>query len=77
MLNLLPLSHQVPLWMHGDPKQAIYMPHQRVRPGGQINYRILAWEANQLLASSDPYLEAIRLGARPEAGSRKEFFDRS
>ncbi len=76
-LNLLPLAHQVNIWLHGDPKQALYLTWQRVRPGGHINYRALAYEANQLLASSDPYLAALRLTHRPDASSREEFFDRS
>lgn len=77
MLNLLPLAHQVDIWMHGDPKQALYLTTQRVRPGGHINYRALAYEANQLLAASDPYLAAIQLEQRPNPASRDEFFDRS
>lgn len=77
MLNLLPFCHHVPLWMHGNPKQELYMPQQRLKPGGQINYRIAAWDTSQLVANSDPYLEGIRLGARPNPASREEFFDRS
>jgi hypothetical protein len=77
VLNLLPLAHRVDLWMHGDPKQALYLTKQRVRPGGHINYRVLAYEASQLLASSDPYLYALQLEDRPDPTSRAEFFDRS
>ncbi len=77
VLNLLPLAHQVDIWLHGDPKQALYLTMQRVRPGGHINYRALAYEANQLLASYDPYLEALRMNERPDPSSREEFFDRS
>lgn len=77
VLNLLPLAHRVDLWMHGDPKQALYMTRQRVRPGGHINYRAIAYEANQLLARSDPYLSAMALAQRPDPASREEFFDRS
>ncbi len=77
VLNLLPLAHQVDLWMHGDPKQAAYFTMQRSRPGGHINYRSLAYEANQLLAQYDPYLAAMRLSRRPDPASREEFFDRS
>jgi hypothetical protein len=77
VLNLLPLAHQVDVWMHGDPKQALYLTAQRVRPGGHINYRALAYEANQLVASSDPYLSAIQQATRPDPASREEFFDRS
>jgi hypothetical protein len=77
VLNLLPLAHRVDLWMHGDPKQALYLTMQRTRPGGHINYRLLAYEASQLLALSDPYLSALRLETRPDPTSRAEFFDRS
>ncbi len=77
VLNLLPLAHRVDLWMHGDPKQATYLTMQRTRPGGHINYRVLAYEASQLLAASDPYLSALQLEKRPDPASRAEFFDRS
>lgn len=76
IINLLPLAHRVDLWMHGDPKQALYFTHQRSRPGGHINYRMLAYEANQLIADSDPYLSGMRLEKRPDPASRQEFFDR-
>ena len=77
VLNLLPLAHQVDLWMHGDPKQATYFTMQRSRPGGHINYRALAYEANQLLAQYDPYFSAMQFSNRPNPASREEFFDRS
>jgi len=77
ILNLLPLAHQVDLWMHGDPKQALYLTTQRSRPGGHINYRALAYEANRLLSAYDPYLSGIRLSKKPDPTSREEFFDRS
>jgi hypothetical protein len=76
-LNLLPLAHRVDLWMHGDPKQAFYFTMQRSRPGGHINYRALAYEANQLLAAYDPYLSAMRLSKKPDPMNREEFVDRS
>lgn len=76
-INLLPFAHQVDLWMHGNPKQSLYMPHLRVRPGGQITYRIMAWEASKLIADSDPYLSAFEIPQRPDPSSREEFFDRS
>ena len=77
VLNLLPLAHRVDLWMHGDPKQAAYFTAQRSRPGGHINYRSLAYEANQLLAMSDPYLSGMQLSKKPDPSSQEEFFDRS
>jgi len=76
-INLLPLAHQVDLWMHGDPKQALYMTHQRSKPGGHINYRAISFSANQLIADSDPYLEGMRLPKRPDPSNRDEFFNRS
>lgn len=77
VLNLLPLAHQVDLWMHGDPKQALYLTHLRSRPGGHINYRDLAYKANHLIANSDPYLEGLRLSVKPNPQSREEFLNRS
>lgn len=77
VLNLLPLAHRVDLWMHGDPKQSLYLTKQRTRPGGHINYRMLAYEASQLLAISDHYLSALWIKNRPDPKSREEFFDRS
>jgi len=76
-LNLLPLAQQVDLWMHGDPRQALYMTTQRSRPGGHINYRMLAYEANQLLAATEPYLSAVQINKKPDPASREEFLDRS
>jgi hypothetical protein len=63
--------------MHGDPRQALYMTTQRSRPGGHINYRMLAYEANQLLAASEPYLASIQINKKPDPASREEFLDRS
>ena len=77
VLNLLPLAHRVDLWMHGDPKQAAYLTAQRSRPGGHINYRSLAYEANQLLIMNDSYLSGMQLSRKPDPTSREEFFDRS
>lgn len=77
VLNLLPLAHQTDIWMHGDPKQSLYLTHLRVRPGGHINYRDLAYRANQLVADSDPYLASTSLDKKPDPANREEFFDRS
>lgn len=77
IINLLPMAHQMDIWMHGDPKQVLYMTHLRVRPGGHINYRDIAFRMNQLVADSDPYLEGLRLAKKPDPVNREEFFDRS
>lgn len=78
VINLLPLAHRVTMFMHGDPKQALYMTHQRSRNGGHINYRVLAYESNLLISQSDPYLEGMVLSSQaPNPANREEFFDRS
>jgi hypothetical protein len=38
---------------------------------------MLAYEASQLLAISDPYLSALWIKNKPDPKSREEFFDRS
>lgn len=75
-LNLIPLAHQIDIWMHGNPKQALYLTNQRVRPGGHINYRILAYEANQAISNYDQYFESMRLINKPDPSNREQFFDR-
>ena len=77
VLNLLPLAHQTDIWMHGDPKQFLYLTHLRVRNGGHINYRDLAYRANKLIAGSDSYLSGLMLDKNPDPASREELFDRS
>jgi hypothetical protein len=77
ILNLLPLAHKVDFVMHPDPRQALYYTHQRVRGGGHINYRMLAYLSNQLIADSDPGFEGLRLKEQPKLSDRTEFFDRS
>jgi len=78
MLNLLPLGHQTDIWLSGDPKQWLYFTSQRVRPSGHINYRTLAYDANQAIADSDPFLSGMKFDSkRPDPADRLEFFDRS
>ena len=76
MVNLLPLSHQISVWLHFDPKSSVYVPKLRYKPGGQINYRDAAWEISNHIANSDPYLLPLKIDKRPDPGSREEFFDR-
>lgn len=76
VINLLPMAHQMDLWMHGDPKQYLYMTHLRVRPGGHINYRDTAYRMNKLVVGADSYLEGLGLNKKPDPKSREEFFDR-
>ena len=76
MVNLLPLSHQISIWLHLDPKSSVYTSKLRYKPGGQINYRDAAWEISNHIANSDPYLLPLKIDKRPDLGSREEFFDR-
>ncbi len=75
--QLLPLAHMAEIYMSGDPKQAVYMTYQRVRPGGDFDYRNLAYLANNLIANSDGYLIRMSLQDGPNPSNRQEFFDRS
>ena len=75
--NLLPLAHKTELIMHGTPKQAEYLSQLRVRSGGHINYRQIAFDMVKGFADLDPSLDAIRLNKRPDPRNRKEFFNRS
>ena len=66
------------LWMHGSPKDVSYMTDRRRRPGGQINYRIVASDMAQLVSQSEPLLAGLAISSpRPDPNSREEFLDRS
>lgn len=77
--EILPFAHVMKLWLHGSPKEISYMTQLRVRPGGHINYRMLAHLIAQEAARVDPFLDALDFGLenKPDASSRKEFLDRS
>jgi thymidylate synthase ThyX len=78
-LELLPFAHNMKMWMHGSIKEASYMTKLRVRPGGHINYRILAYDIAKNISQSEPFLVGLDLNdnAKPDASSRSEFIDRS
>ncbi len=77
--NVLPLGHSLPIWIHMHPRQASYLPARRVLPGGDNSYRVLAYEANQLLADTHPSMRATRFSAdqKPDLTDRAEFLDRT
>ncbi len=79
MLSLLPNAHSVRFYMSGGPREISYFPQLRVRPGGHINYRALAYDIAQQSAKIDPLLHGTRLPTanKPNPFSREEFFDRS
>lgn len=76
-LNILPLMQNVTLTMHGTPKQMVYMPHLRSRPGGEILYRIAAWETAEQIKQKYPFFsKGLDLGNKPNPRNREEFYDR-
>ena len=74
--EVLPFAHIMKMWLHGSPKEISYMTKLRVRPGGHINYRTLAYLIAEKAAKADPFLEAIKLN-KPNPCSSSEFLDRS
>jgi len=78
LLQLLPLGHIMKIWLHGSPKEISYLTKLRVRPGGHINYRIIAYKMAQLAAGSEPLLAGLGMfEKKPDATSKLEFLDRS
>jgi hypothetical protein len=77
--QLLPFGHIFTSIFHASPKEISYMTQLRVRPGGHINYRYLAYELARLGAESEPLLSALIPDTitKPDANSREEFIDRS
>jgi len=79
VLNLLPFAHKIDYIMHGSPKEVSYMTKLRIRPGGHINYRMLAYMLGQETAKIEPLLSGLgfKKSDKPNLASREEFFDRS
>lgn len=77
--QLLPFGHIFMSIFHASPKEISYMTQLRVRPGGHINYRYLAYELARLGAESEPLLSSLipDIITEPDASSREEFIDRS
>lgn len=78
-IQLLPFAHIFNSFFHASPKEISYMTQLRVRPGGHINYRYLAYEIAKSGAKSESLLEALipENITKPDACSREEFVDRS
>ncbi len=77
-LQLLPFAHVMKMWFHGSPKEISYLTKLRVRPGGHINYRMLAYQMAYEAGQSDPFLKNLTLNEseKPDPSSRAEFIDR-
>jgi hypothetical protein len=78
-VQLLPFAHILTSFFHASPKEISYMTQLRVRPGGHINYRQLAYDIAKLGANSESLLQAMipEHIVKPDACSREEFIDRS
>ncbi len=77
--QLLPFAHIFTSFFHASPKEISYMTQLRVRPGGHINYRQLAYDIAKLGANSESLLQAMipQHLIKPDPCSREEFIDRS
>lgn len=77
--QLLPFAHIFTSFFHASPKEISYMTQLRVRPGGHINYRQLAYDIAKLGANSESLLQSIipEHITKPDPCSRDEFVDRS
>jgi hypothetical protein len=77
LIQLLPFAHQTPLFLHGSPKEISYLTKLRVRPGGHINYRLLAFKIAQRYAQKSKLNSGFGLDSCPDPNSREEFMDRT
>lgn len=76
LANLLPLAHAVPMMMHYNPASELYINSLRVRPGGHINYRVLAWKWAHKNSNTGK-LSRRNPVPKVDVDNRHEFFDRS
>jgi hypothetical protein len=63
--------------LHSSPKGISYFTDRRVRPGGHINYRLLAYQMSEEISKLDPFMAGLKLSDEPNPDSREEFLDRS
>lgn len=77
--SLIPNAQRIRYFLTGGPKEMSYLTQLRIRPGGHINYRLLAYDMAKVASQSDPLLSAMDFGRgqKPDPASRTEFFDRS
>jgi thymidylate synthase ThyX len=78
IIDVLPFAQIMPYIMHGSIKEVSYLTKLRVRTGGHINYRQLAYLMSQEIASFDPAYKVLNSEIKqPNPSSREEFLDRS
>lgn len=73
----LPFGHLMRTIMHASPKEIDYMTKLRVRPGGHINYRQLAYDIAAQTKKIDPLMAGLDVVRAPDPTSHDEFVDRS
>ncbi len=78
-IQLLPFAHVFTSFFHASPKEISYMTQLRIRPGGHINYRYLAYKIIKLSSHSELLMQYIIPDTiiEPDSCSREEFIDRS
>ncbi len=78
IINLLPSGHRIDYFMHASPKEISYLTKLRIRPGGHINYRMLAYLIGEEIKKADPLLSGLgfKKSEKPNPASREEFFNR-
>ncbi len=75
--EVLPFAHIMKMWLHASPKEISYMTKLRVRPGGHINYRMIAYLIAKKISQKDPFLCSLKIKQKPNPCSKEEFLDRS
>lgn len=75
---LLPHAHNTAYEFYGSVDDLLYTISLRIRPGGHINYRSIAYDWLATLAADSPlWKPLLQKLSKPDAGSTLEFIDRS
>jgi len=75
--NLLPLAQKITLILSSDPKSSNYINHLRVKEGGHINYRMLAYDMARATGRFGAYASGFSKNIkRPDPANGEEFFSR-
>ncbi|MBD3363375.1 hypothetical protein GF362_06685 [Candidatus Dojkabacteria bacterium] len=79
LVQLLPFANICRLYLHGSVKELSYITRLRVRPGGHINYRILAYQMAEKASKADKFVSMLKFSKneKPDPASKHEFIDRS
>ncbi len=76
--RVLPLGHNTRMYMSGSIKHILYTGSLRIRPGGDMGYRLIAYEMLTTIAANDPVLACwLTEFQRPDLTSKEEFASRA